>query len=332
MSALLEATSRGIYCSEGDFFIDPWEPVDLAVITHAHGDHACFGCNSYLTSDRGARLLQERLGPAARIQTAPSGHKIRLNGVTVSLHPAGHVLGSVQVRVEYRGEVWVVSGDYKRQADPTCDAYESLACHTFITETTFALPIYRWRPAAEIFAEINSWWRQNQEQERASILFAYALGKAQRLLAGIDASMGPIVVHEAIRAFLPAYQEAGVSFPPIKSAEELARSLRGRALVIAPPSAAEGPWLRQFGSCSTAFASGWMQLRGTRRRRALDRGFVLSDHADWDGLLNTIRESGASQVGTSHGYSAVCARWLQENGWKAWVIPSRYRGEDETLS
>src|ERR1043165_1942281 len=144
MSALLEATSRGIYCSEGDFFIDPWEPVDLAVITHAHGDHACFGCNSYLTSDRGERLLQERLGPAARIQTAPSGHKIRLNGVTVSLHPAGHVLGSVQVRVEYRGEVWVVSGDYKRQADPTCDAYESLACHTFITETTFALPIYRW--------------------------------------------------------------------------------------------------------------------------------------------------------------------------------------------
>jgi putative mRNA 3-end processing factor len=329
MSTLLETTDRGIYCSEGAFYIDPWQPVELAVITHAHGDHACFGSSHYLTSVTGERVLRQRLGTDARIESVPFGQPVRFHGVSVSLHPAGHVLGSAQVRVEHRGEVWVVSGDYKRERDVTCEPFETVRCHTFITESTFGLPVYRWRSQAEVFNEINSWWRENQREERASVLFAYALGKAQRLLAGIDPSIGPILAHGAVMSFLPAYHAAGIPLPKIEHADEkLAKSVRHRALVIAPPSAAGSPWMRKFAPFSTAFASGWMQLRGARRRRALDRGFALSDHADWDGLLQTIRETGAERVGVTHGYSTVLVRWLRENGWKAWAMPTRYEGEE----
>lgn len=327
--SLLQTTERGLYCAAGDFYIDPWQPVTRAVITHAHSDHARPGSQRYLTTTSGAAILRLRVGPVPRIVAQPFGKAIDVNGVRVSLHPAGHLLGSAQVRVEHRGEVWVVSGDYKTEPDVTCEAFELVKCHTFITESTFGLPIYRWRPQAQIFGEINQWWRQNQEQGRTSILFGYALGKAQRMLAGVDEAIGPILIHGAVARFVHAYRRAGIMQPPTLYADsENSRLHRGQALVVAPPSAAgsEG-WLRKFGPTSLAFASGWMQIRGTRRRRAVDRGFVLSDHADWDGLLSTIKATGAQRIGVTHGYTSALVRYLTEQGMDAFILPTRYEGE-----
>lgn len=327
--SLLQVTERGLYCTAGDFYIDPWQPVKRAVITHAHADHARPGSQRYLTTPSGALLLRLRVGPVARIVAQPYGETLALNGVHLSLHPAGHLLGSAQVRVEYRGEVWVVSGDYKVEVDVTCEPFEVVPCHTFITESTFGLPIYRWRPQQEIFAQINQWWRQNQAQGRTSILFAYALGKAQRLLAGVDPSIGPILVHGATQRFVHAYRRTGIDQPPTDYASsELARQHRGAALVLAPPSAAgSAGWLRKFGPASLAFASGWMQIRGARRRRAVDRGFVLSDHADWDGLLGTIQATSAQRIGVTHGYTTTLVRYLSEAGYDAFTMPTHYEGE-----
>ncbi len=320
---LLSANDRGLYCAAGDFYIDPWKPVDLAVTTHAHSDHARSGSQCYLTAEPGRGVLQERLGAASRIETLPYGGSTTRNGVTISLHPAGHILGSSQVRVEHRGEVWVVSGDYKTQAEPTCAPFEPVRCHTFISESTFGLPIYRWRPQEEIFAGINEWWRTNQQAGRTSVLFAYSLGKAQRVLAGVDATIGPVFVHGAVSKLLPHYAAAGVRLPEIQPLE----SAGGGGLVVAPGSADGTPWLRRFGDLSKAFASGWMALRGARRRQALDRGFVLSDHADWDGLISSIRATQAERVLLTHGSTGPMVRWLRENGWQADTLATRFVGE-----
>lgn len=337
---LLELTDSGLYCQAGDFYIDPWRPVDRAVITHAHSDHARPGSRRYLTTTEGIGVLRLRVAgdwaleqgyPPPQIKALPYGETVAINGVKLSLHPAGHLLGSAQVRVEYAGEVWVVSGDYKTQADATCTPFELVRCHTFITESTFGLPIYRWQPQAEVFADINAWWRANQEQGRTSLLYAYALGKAQRVLAGLDPEIGPILTHGAVTRLNRAYAEAGVALPPSQYADdEAAKSSRGRAIVIAPPSATNTPtYLRKFGAASHAFASGWMRIRGARRRRAVDRGFVLSDHADWPGLVETIRATGAENIGVTHGYTAVMVRWLRENGWNAWGLETQYGDEQE---
>jgi putative mRNA 3-end processing factor len=329
MADLIQATPRGLFCEAGGFHIDPWEPVDRAVITHAHSDHARPGCGCYLAAGRGADILRLRLGPEADVRPAAWGTVHDLNGVRVSLHPAGHLLGSAQVRVEHGGQVWVVSGDYKTASDDTtCDAFELVRCDTFITESTFGLPIYRWKPQAAVFDEINTWWRKNQVNGRTSVIYAYALGKAQRVLSGLDPTIGPIVVHGAVLRFVQAYRDAGIGLPPVLHADDtIAREIRGRGMVVAPPSAAGSPWLRRFGTISPAMASGWMQVRGTRRRRSLDRGFVLSDHADWPGLLQVIRDTGASRVGVTHGYAAPLVRWLREHGTNAWSIPTCYVGE-----
>lgn len=340
MTHLLQVTERGIYCAAGDFYIDPWQPVERAVITHAHSDHARAGSRRYLTTQEGEQALRLRVDseyareqgfPAPHIRALPYGQPLHVQGVTLSLHPAGHLIGSAQVRVEHRGEVWVVSGDYKTEADATCTPFEPVPCHTFITESTFALPIYAWQPQAEIFADINAWWRSNRERGRTSILYAYALGKAQRILAGLDPSIGPILVHGAIQRLNEAYADAGVDLPPTRYADdEVAKSARGEALLLAPPSAANtSGYLRKFGTTAQAFASGWMAIRGARRRRAVDRGFVLSDHADWAGLISTIRATGATRIGVTHGYTAVLVRWLQENGWDAWALETRYSGETD---
>ncbi len=327
---LLQSTERGLYCPAGDFYVDPWKPVDFAVITHAHSDHARWGSKHYLVSQAGEAVFRERLGAQLSVQSVPFGESIVRNGVKISLHPAGHILGSSQVRIEKGGEVWVVSGDYKIEADGTCEAFEPIRCHTFITESTFGLPIYRWSPQTEVFAEINEWWRENQKKDRTSVLFGYSLGKTQRVLAGINGEIGPVFLHGAVAKFVPAYQRAGVRFPRISASDvEIIRSAKGHALVIAPPSADNTPWLRKFGDCSTAFASGWMAVRGTRRRRALDRGFVLSDHVDWPGLLETIRATEADRIWVTHGYTEPVVRWLRENGWEADVIKTEYEGESE---
>lgn len=330
MTELLELTDRGLYCAAGDFFVDPWRPVDRAVVTHAHADHARRDSNRYLTVPEGERVLRTRMGASARIETVPYGKNVVVNGVTVSLHPAGHILGSAQVRVERAGEVWVVSGDYKTEPDPTCTEFEPVRCHTFITESTFGLPIYQWPDQATVFAEVNSWWRENADAGKTSLLCGYALGKAQRLLAGIDASIGPIYCHGAVEACNRDYRQSGVALPETQYAGtgERGKDFAG-SLVVAPPSALGTPYLRKFGDVSTAFASGWMLVRGQRRRRAVDRGFVLSDHADWPGLFAAIKETGCERVYVTHGSRAVMVRRLCELGYEAHALETWFEGEQD---
>ena len=322
---LLSLTDHGLYCAAGDFFVDPWRPVARAVITHAHADHARPGSAAYLCAASGAGILRARLGPEAAIEMLAYGEATTINGVAVSLHPAGHILGSAQVRLAHGGEVWVVSGDYKTDPDPTCAPFESVPCHTFITEATFGLPIYRWPAQAEVFAGVNDWWRANQAAGRAGVLFAYALGKAQRVMAGIDPSIGPIYVHGAVARLNAAYRAAGVALPDWAYVGDAPpKTDWTRALIIAPTSAQGTPWLRRFGEQSAAFASGWMRVRGQRRRRAVDRGFVLSDHVDWPGLLTAIEATGASRVLVTHGYSAVVVRYLRERGLEAYELDTPF--------
>jgi putative mRNA 3-end processing factor len=331
---LLSLNARGLYCAAGDFYVDPWEPVDRAVITHAHGDHARWGSKRYLGAREGERVLRTRLGADSAIETLDYGETVDINGVRVSLHPAGHILGSAQVRVELRGEVWVVSGDYKTDPDPTCTAFELVRCHTFVTESTFGLPIYRWCPHSQVFDQIVDWWSRNAAAGRASVVFAYALGKAQRILAGLlQATVGPIFTHGAVEKLVRDYRAAGVALPETRHAASMPRGHDfGGSLVIAPPSAGGSTWLRRFGELSTAFASGWMQVRGTRRRRAIDKGFVLSDHVDWPGLLNTIADTGAQRVLVTHGYREPVVRWLTDRGVEAHSIASKWEGEESAES
>jgi putative mRNA 3-end processing factor len=325
---LIEPTPRGLYCAAGDFHIDPWRPVDRAVITHAHGDHARPGSRAYLAAKRGLPVLQTRLGPDARIEGLEYGEAREIGGARISLHPAGHVLGSSQVRIEHRGEVWVVSGDYKLDPDPTCEPFEPVRCDVFVTESTFGLPVYRWRPPGEIFAGIDRWWSGNAAQGRASVLFGYAFGKAQRILASVDASIGPIIVHGAVEALNRGYRECGVALPPTILGTEL-ESIAGAAgaLVVAPPSAQSTPWLKRFGDYSDAFASGWMAIRGARRQRAVDQGFVLSDHADWPGLNRAIAATGARTILVTHGFTETMVKWLREQGYEAQAIETEFEGE-----
>jgi putative mRNA 3-end processing factor len=279
-------------------------------------------------------LLHSRLGVAADTAGTPYGEPVHQNGVRVSFHPAGHVLGSAQVRLEHHGEVWVITGDYKLDPDRTCLPFEPVRCHTLITESTFGLPVYRWDPPREIFADIDAWWRASKLAGRTALLFAYALGKAQRVIAGVDSSIGTIYTHGAVEKMARAYRESGVALPPTQPVSALGTE-RGRmkpwagALVIAPPSAMGSPWARKFEPASEAIASGWMRVRGTRRRKAVDRGFALSDHADWPSLLAAIRESYANRVLATHGFAPVLARFLREQGLDAGVIATRYGDEEE---
>jgi putative mRNA 3-end processing factor len=330
MPDLLHSTERGLYCEAGDFYIDPWMPVDRAVITHAHGDHARWGSRTYVCSAESERVLRTRLFDA-NITTRNWGEKFQSNGVTLSFHPAGHILGSAQVRVEYRGETWVVSGDYKTEPDPTCTPFEPIRCNVFITESTFGLPIYRWSRQSETFADIARWWRSNREAGRASVVFAYALGKAQRVLAGLsDVAQGAFYTHGAVERLNRDYRAAGIALPPTTYAASVPRGHNWTgALIVAPPSAAGSTWLRRFGAASTAFASGWMRVRGARRRRSVDRGFVLSDHVDWPALMNAIDATGAERVFVTHGYREQVVRALTERGIKAESLASRWEGEEE---
>lgn len=325
---LLTVTDRGLYCAAGDFYIDPWRGVERAVVTHAHSDHARAGSGAYLCSVGTLGLLKQRLGGGIAVEGLGYGEGRVVNGVRVSLHPAGHVLGSAQVRVEYRGEVWVVSGDYKVEADPTCEAFEPVRCDTFITESTFGLPVYRWPQVGGVFDEINGWWRGNRDAGVTSVLYAYSLGKAQRLLAGVDAGIGPILVHDAVWDLLPHYREAGVVLPGVERlAKGRLQEAGGRALVVAPPGAADSALLRGEREMETAFASGWMLVRGVRRRRGSGRGFVVSDHADWPGLLSAIEAAGAGRVLVTHGTGTALVRWLRETGREGELLATQYGGE-----
>jgi putative mRNA 3-end processing factor len=310
---LLRLTRQGLYCPAAEAWIDPWRPVPRALITHAHADHARPGCGEYWAVGASEAILRRRLGARINVLPVDYGQLHRIGGARVSFHSAGHVLGSAQIRLEAGGESWLVSGDYKRCADPSCAAFEPVRADVFITEATFALPIYRWQSGAAVAREIRRWWQA--APERPSILFAYAFGKAQRLLAelqAIDVS-DEVLLHGAVEALMPAYRQAGVAMPPTRPVSELPRtdSLAGR-LLIAPPSAHRSVWMKRFKLPQTAFVSGWMAVRGARRRRGYERGFVMSDHADWPGLLQSARDSGARQVYVTLGNSDGLSRYLRE--------------------
>jgi len=335
MKPLVELRPQGLYCPAGDFHIDPWEPVPRALITHGHGDHARAGSGHYHAVAEGLPILRWRLGEQ-HFQAHEYGEGFALGDAWVSFHPAGHILGSAQVRIESGGRCWVVSGDYKREPDPTCAPFEVLPCDGFLTEATFALPVYRWAPMQETMADVLAWWNECREQERVAVLFCYALGKAQRILAELarllpDASWEerPVYLHGAMAMGVDIYRAAGISMLQTELvAEQGKRGDWQGALVLAPPSSAGTPWLRRFGRASTAFASGWMKLRGNRRRRSLDRGFAISDHADWPSLLRTVRETGARQVLATHGNTDALVRLLREEGRDAQALRSEFGGEE----
>jgi putative mRNA 3-end processing factor len=331
MPDLLTTTERGLYCESGDFYIDPWLPVDRAIITHAHGDHARWGSRAYLCSAECERVLRTRLGHDQNIETRGWNERTQINGVTVSFHPAGHILGSAQIRVAKGDDTWVVSGDYKTEPDPTCTPFDPVRCNVFVTESTFGLPIYRWSPQSETFDDIAKWWSSNKDAGRASVIFAYALGKAQRLLAGlVDIAQGDFYTHGAVERLNRDYRAAGIRLPATTYAAEMPKGHDwSGALIVAPPSAAGSTWLRKFGGASTAFASGWMRVRGARRRRSLDRGFVLSDHVDWPALMSAIDATGAERVLVTHGYRDPVVRVLRDRGLKADSLASRWEGENE---
>ena len=318
MSRLLEFTSRGIYCPRADCYVDPKRVVDRAIITHAHADHARRGHKHYLAHRLTVPVLYHRLGKKISTQAVEYGEEIIINGVRFSLHPAGHVIGSAQVRVEYGGVVWVVTGDYKLEHDPLTGSFEPIRCDVFCTESTFGLPVYRWNDSASVINDIDEWWKNNRQNEITSVLFGYSLGKSQRLLASIDTSIGPVYVHPAIEQINELFREQQLSIPKVNtlsdstSAEELKT-----ALVIIPPNAMRNGWLDNAGEYSTAYASGWMATQNISFMRNADTGFVISDHADWNGLNEAVRLSGAHKVYVTHGFSEQFARWLCGEGYDA---------------
>ncbi|MEM6887110.1 MAG: ligase-associated DNA damage response exonuclease [Pseudomonadota bacterium] len=324
---VLSFTDRGIYCAAGDFHIDPWKVVDRALITHAHADHARPGHARYLATDASLPVMRHRLGQIDA-QGVSFGETLDINGARVSFHPAGHVPGSAQIRVEVDGEVWVASGDYKIEADGLTEAFEPVPCNTFITESTFGLPVFRWRTQADVACDLNAWWRACTESGKTAFLGAYSLGKAQRLLTMLDPEIGPILTHGAVEATNAVLRDQGIALPATTPVtRELDPKSHPGALVLAPPSALGSAWSKRFGAQESAFASGWMQLRGIRRRRGGDRGFVISDHADWPGLLSAIKATGADRVFVTHGYTEVFARYLSDQGWDASAVRTEYEGE-----
>jgi putative mRNA 3-end processing factor len=321
---------EGLYCPAGDFHIDPWHPVARAVITHGHGDHARVGMGEYHVAAAGLPILRWRLGEQ-RYSAYEYGEPFRLGAATVSLHPAGHVLGSAQVRIEVDGEVWVASGDYKRQFDPTCAPFEVVPCDVFITESTFGLPVYRWPHTPDVARGIVEWREECAARGEAAVLLCYALGKAQRLLAELAAFTDrPALLHGAVAAGVEVYRQAGVAMLDTRPVSETAKGAEfAGELIIAPPSAAGSAWMRRFRRAQTGFASGWMRVRGNRRRRNYDRGFVVSDHADWPDLVRTIRATGARRVIATHGSTDAIIRSLDEAGIAAEAFRTEFGDEGE---
>lgn len=316
--ALLEFTKEGIWCRKGDFYIDPWRKVKNALITHAHSDHARYGMDNYLAHKTTVPVLKLRLGKNIAVEACEYGQPFTINGVRVSFHPAGHIPGSAQIRVEYKGEVWVVSGDYKVQTDGISTPFEPVQCHTFISECTFGLPLFKWQEPQIIFNQINDWWASNAANGVASVIAGYPLGKSQRLIAGVNSQIGPILVQQGIFKTIEALQEGGVVLPTVEViTSQTPKELVSKALVVVTSSYLDNPIWNRFEPISTATASGWMALRGAKRRSALDRGFVLSDHADWPGLQQAIAATGAHNIILTHGYTAPFSRWLKEKGFNA---------------
>lgn len=326
---LIRATDEGLYCEPGDFYIDPWRPVRHAVITHAHSDHARVGSQIYYANEKCVPLLNLRLGEGLNIQSKKYGEKFKIKDVTLSFHPAGHVLGSSQVRLEYQGQVWVASGDYKRTPDPSCDAFEVIPCDVFVSEATFALPIYQWDTGETTGEKIFEWWQS--EPGRPSLIFCYALGKAQRILAELQRLTDKkIFLHGSMIHLTDIYRQQGIKMLPTAPVIDQPKEYTFNGdLILAPPSAHRSAWMKRFKDPQTAFASGWMQIRGARRRRGYEKGFVLSDHADWNELNQTITETQAQTVFLTHGRTDVLKRFLEEKGKKVRLFKTEFEDQGE---
>jgi len=325
---LLSFTKNGIYCSRAKVYIDPWKPVDKAIITHAHADHSRWGMNHYLAHHHSIPVMKHRLGEDISVEGKEYGEEFSINGVSFSLHPAGHIIGSAQVRVEYKGEVWVASGDYKLENDHTCAPFEPVKCHAFITESTFGLPVFKWKPQSEVMQEVNNWWARCNAENRTPIIFSYSLGKAQRIINHVNHDLGPILTHGAVELTNEVLRYAGLEVKPtVRVTPETDLKEYKNALVIAPPGAMNSKWMSKFKPVSTGMASGWMNLRGARRRQNYDRGFVLSDHADWSGLNTAVKATGAEKIFVTHGYTDIYTKWLNEQGYDAQIVTTEFTGE-----
>ncbi|HEY8937586.1 MAG TPA: ligase-associated DNA damage response exonuclease [Cyclobacteriaceae bacterium] len=331
--SLLKFTTSSIYCPTANVHIDPWTEVDYAIITHAHSDHATRGCKHYLAHKDSAAILRLRLGEDISLQLVDYGEKIFINGVEMSLHSAGHVIGSAQIRVEQKGDVWVASGDYKIEDDHFSKPFEVVKCNSFITESTFGLPVFKWRSQSEVINEINEWWIQNKIQGKTSVLMGYALGKMQRLIKNLQPFSDPVFAHGAVFNVNERLRSAGFSLPYIPVVgDDIPRKMYQGALILAPPSSLNSSWLKRFDWYSIGYCSGWMAIRAAKNSRAIDRGFVLSDHADWNALNTVVNQTGAEKVYVTHGYSDVYARWLNEQGIYAEKVNTNYGKEEEIIT
>lgn len=322
---LLTFTPSGIYCPAADVYIDPVKPVNKALLTHGHSDHARSGSEQYLCTHASRPVIQYRLGTKASINSLGFGEQVNIRGVKFSFHPAGHIPGSAQIRVENKGEIWVVSGDYKTENDGLSEPFEVVPCHTFITESTFGLPVFRWESQQKTMDEINQWWQKNALEGKVSILAVYALGKAQRVLQNLNTEIGAIYTHGAIENINEIFRQQGYTLPHTTYYDaSIHRKEMPAAMVLAAPSAINSSWSRFMKPSSWGMVSGWMTMRGTRRRRAVDRGFVLSDHADWAGLNTAIKATGAENILVNHGYTAIFAKWLRHQGYNALDVNANY--------
>lgn len=324
---LLAFNDKGIYCAQADVYLDPWRAVPKAIITHGHSDHARWGHGSYITHHQNVPIIQHRLGNIT-VTGKNWGETFTINGVSFSFYPAGHIVGSAQVRVEYKGEVWVFTGDYKTEDDGISTPYEVVKCHTFITENTFGLPAFKWLPQAEVMADINTWWAQNRAEGQTSVIFAYTLGKAQRILKYLDPSIGKIYTHGAVENMTEVIRSM-ITFPEttLITRDTKKEDIAG-SIVIAPPSAHGTPWIKRLTPYVTGSASGWMAFRGARKRRAIDKGFVMSDHCDFQGLLESIKATGAEKIICTHGYSDIFSAYLRELGYDARTEHTQYEGDE----
>jgi putative mRNA 3-end processing factor len=325
---MLKFDKCGIYCEPAKVYIDPWKPVDSAIITHAHSDHARWGSKKYLAHHTSVPILKLRLGHI-NVEGIGYGETFTINGVQFSLHPAGHIPGSAQVRMDYRGEVWVVSGDYKLQNDGVSVPFELVKCNHFVSESTFGLPIYNFPQPHMTETAINNWWLLNNKNGQNSIIIGYALGKSQRILKHLDTSIGKIFLHGAVANITKAFNDAGMQLPETYRALQFNKKEDAGSIIVAPPSAIGTPWMRRFEPYNLGIGSGWMQLRGTRRRRGADRGFIMSDHADWNQLNEAVTATGAENIYVTHGYKTTYARWLREEyKLNAVEVETLYEGEN----
>lgn len=328
---MLKFTSKGIYCIPGKFYIDPWRPVDYALITHGHADHARWGMKKYLCHHFTVPILKSRIGKDIQVQGIEYNESIIINSVKVSFHPAGHIIGSAQIRLEHKGKIVVISGDYKVQDDGLSTPFEVVKCHEFITESTFGLPIYNWSNIEKQNEQLQNWVLSNQSNGKTSVFVGYSLGKAQRIMKAVE-GIAPINVHYSIGKLNEAYESVGIKLP-----EYLIMDLRedvkylDKNIVIVPPSLLDSNVIRKIPNRANAFCSGWMQVRGAKRWRSADAGFAISDHADWHGLLDAIKSTEAEKVYVTHGQTAVFSKYLNEIGIAAEELKTEFGSDDEEV-